>query len=170
MVDIVDAVLYERFERATRALEQATKGALTMSTVGTVTDRTPLRTLLGDHPTTHALRHGMLTSPILPLAFADVAIPHKAFKRVVREVEFDVAEIALMTLLMAQSRGVPLKLMPVVVFSRNPLRHLVCDRERRPFWLPYRRPFLHDHHRRLDPSAARGSVRRRRRTRRVGDA
>jgi 4,5-dihydroxyphthalate decarboxylase len=132
MVDIGDAVLYERFEPATRALEHATQGALTMSTVGTVTDRTPLRTLLGDHPTTRALRHGALTSPILPLAFADVAVPHKAFKRVVREVEFDVAEIALMTLLMAQSRGVPLKLMPVVVFSRNPLRHLVCDRERRP--------------------------------------
>ena len=103
-----------------------------MSTVGTVTARTPLRTLLGDHPTTHSLRHGALVSPILPLAFADVPVPHKAFKRVVRELEFDVAEIALMTLLMAQSRGVPLKLLPVVVFSRNPRRHLVCDRERRP--------------------------------------
>lgn len=103
-----------------------------MSTVGTMTARTPLRTLLGDYPTTHALRQGSLTSPTVPLAFADVAVPHKAFKRVVRDLEFDVAEIALMTLLMAQSRGVPLKLLPVVVFSRNPLRNLVCDRARRP--------------------------------------
>ena len=92
--------------------------------------RTPLRTLLGDYPTTHALRQGTSTSPIAPLAFADVAVPNKAFKRVVRDLEFDVAEIALMTFLMARSRGVPLKLLPVVVFSRNPLPHLVCDRER----------------------------------------
>ena len=32
-----------------------------------------------------------------------------------------------MTFLMARSRGVPLRLLPVVVFSRNPLPHLVCD-------------------------------------------
>jgi 4,5-dihydroxyphthalate decarboxylase len=92
---------------------------------------TPLRTLLGDYPTTHALRQGRLTSPIVPLAFADVAVPNKAFKRVVRDLEFDVAELALMTFLMARSRGVPLRLLPVVLFSRNPLVHLVCDRERR---------------------------------------
>src|SRR5262245_12145945 len=35
-----------------------------------------------------------------------------------------------MTFLMARSRGVPLRLLPVVVFSRNPLRYLVCDRRR----------------------------------------
>jgi 4,5-dihydroxyphthalate decarboxylase len=92
---------------------------------------TPLRTLLGDYPTTHALRQGTLTSLIVPLAFADVAVPNKAFKRVVRDLEFDVAELALMTFLMARSRGVPLRLLPVVVFSRNPLLHLVCDCERR---------------------------------------
>jgi 4,5-dihydroxyphthalate decarboxylase len=98
---------------------------------GPIAGRAPLRTLLGDHPTTHALRHGTLTSSILRLAFADVAVPNKAFKRVVRDVEFDVAELALMTFLMARSRGVPLRLLPVVVFSRNPLPLLVCDLERR---------------------------------------
>jgi 4,5-dihydroxyphthalate decarboxylase len=109
---------------------------------GTTTARIPLRTLLGDYPTTHAVRQGMVTSPIVALEFADVAVPNKAFKRVVRDLEFDVAEIALMTFLMARSRGVPLKLLPVVVFSRNPLPHLVCDRERRylvPADLPGRR-------------------------------
>jgi 4,5-dihydroxyphthalate decarboxylase len=93
--------------------------------------RVPLRTLLGDYPTTHALRQGTLASPVVPLDFADVAVPNKAFKRVVRDLEFDVAELALMTFLMARSRDVPLRLLPVVVFSRNPLPHLVCDIERR---------------------------------------
>jgi 4,5-dihydroxyphthalate decarboxylase len=107
-----------------------------------VTARAPLQTLLGDHPTTHALRSGGLTSAELPLTFADVAVPNKAFKRVVRGLEFDVAELALMTFLMARSRGVPLRLLPIVVFGRNPLPHLVCDVERRrltPGDLPGRR-------------------------------
>src|SRR5215813_9991223 len=94
-----------------------------------VSSKKALRTLLGDHPTTHALRRGALSSPRIPLEFADVAVPNKAFKRAVRDLEFDVAELALMTFLMARSRGVPLWLLPVVVFSRNPLRYLVCDRE-----------------------------------------
>jgi 4,5-dihydroxyphthalate decarboxylase len=93
--------------------------------------RAPLRTLLGDYPATHALRQGTLASPIVPLDFADVAVPNRAFKRVVRDLEFDAAELALMTFLMARSRGVALRLLPVVVFSRNPLPHLVCDIERR---------------------------------------
>ena len=92
--------------------------------------REPLRTLLGDYPTTRAVRQGTLISPRVPLAFADVTVPNKAFKRVVRDLEFDVAELALMTFLMARSRGVPLRLLPVVVFSRNPLPLLVCDTER----------------------------------------
>jgi 4,5-dihydroxyphthalate decarboxylase len=90
-----------------------------------------LRTLLGDYPTTRGLRQGALSSPIMALDFADVAVPNTAFKRVVRDLEFDVAELALMTFLMARSRGVPLRLLPVVVFSRNPLPHLVCDPQRR---------------------------------------
>ena len=92
--------------------------------------RSSLNTLLGDHPTTHALRSGSVASP-LPLVFADVPVPNKAFKRVVRDLEFDVAELALMTFLMARSRGIPLRLLPVVVFSRNPLPHLICDVDRR---------------------------------------
>ena len=92
----------------------------------------PLRTLLGEYPGTRAIRRGVVASARVPLAFADVAVPNRAFKRVVRDLEFDVAELALMTFLMARSRGVPLRLLPVVVFSRNPLVHLVHDRDRRP--------------------------------------
>src|SRR4029079_11760037 len=91
----------------------------------------PLRTLLGDYPTTHALRQGIVRSAELALAFADVAVPNRAFKRAVRELEFDVTELALMTFLMARSRDIPLYLLPVVIFARNPLPYLVCDRHRR---------------------------------------
>jgi 4,5-dihydroxyphthalate decarboxylase len=85
-----------------------------------------LRALLGQHPVTRALREGGVASPVARFDFVEAATPNKAFKRVVREVEFDVAELALMTFLMARSRGVPLRLFPVVLFSRNPLPYLVC--------------------------------------------
>jgi 4,5-dihydroxyphthalate decarboxylase len=81
--------------------------------------------LLGDYPATRALRQGRIAAPGVTLDFAEVAVPHKAFKRVVRDLEFDVAELALMTFLMARSRDVPLRLLPVVLFSRNPLDLLV---------------------------------------------
>jgi 4,5-dihydroxyphthalate decarboxylase len=83
------------------------------------------RTLLGHYPATQALRVGRVSAPEFSLDFADVPVPHKAFKRVVRDLEFDVAELALMTFLMARSRGVPLRLLPVALFTRNPLNLLV---------------------------------------------
>ena len=83
------------------------------------------RTLLGDYPATRALRQGRVVSSELALDVADVAVPHRGFKRVVRDLEFDVAELALMTFLMARSRGAPLRLLPVVLFSRNPFALLV---------------------------------------------
>ena len=43
--------------------------------------RLRLRTLPGDHPTTHALREGTVSSPALALDFADVAVANKAFNR-----------------------------------------------------------------------------------------
>jgi 4,5-dihydroxyphthalate decarboxylase len=85
-----------------------------------------MRALLGHYPVTRAVWERRVQSPLVELAFADVPVPNKAFKRVVRDVEFDVAELALMTFLMARSRGVPLRLLPVALFSRNPLAHLVC--------------------------------------------
>ena len=90
------------------------------------------RALLGTYPATRALREGRIASPAVHLDFADVDVPHKAFKRVVRDLEFDVAELALMTFLMARSRGAPLRLLPIVLFGRNPLTLLVHRVDRGP--------------------------------------
>ena len=53
-----------------------------------------LHTLLGEYPGTLALKRGEVRSSGIALDFADVEMPHTAFKRVVREIEFDVAELA----------------------------------------------------------------------------
>ena len=84
-----------------------------------------LKTLLGDYPVTHALRDGSVRSDMVKLDIADVKVPHTAFKRVVRDLEFDVAEIAIVTYLMAKSFGKPLRLLPAVMFGRFQHPYLV---------------------------------------------
>ena len=77
-----------------------------------------LKTLLGDHPTTLALKNGHISSPHVALDIADIPQAFVAFKRVVRDLEFDVAELAIVTYLMARAHGKPYTLLPVVVLSR----------------------------------------------------
>ena len=91
-----------------------------------------LAALLGDYPVTRALKAGEVRSPRLALEFAAVATPSSAFKRVVREAAFDVAEVALVTYLMAKERGVPLVLLPAVVLARFQHPLLVCAAARGP--------------------------------------
>jgi 4,5-dihydroxyphthalate decarboxylase len=64
------------------------------------------------------------------LDFADVKVPNTAFKRVVRDLAFDVAELAIVTFLMARARGVPLTLLPAVVLARFQHPYLVYDASR----------------------------------------
>jgi 4,5-dihydroxyphthalate decarboxylase len=90
----------------------------------------PLRALLGDYPVTRALRRGALTSPMVQLDFADVTPVSSAFKRVVRSLEFDVAELAIVTFLLARAHGKPLVLLPAVVVGRFQHPYLVYDKGR----------------------------------------
>jgi len=89
-----------------------------------------LRALLGDYPNTRALRQGALRSAQVAFDFAEVKQAHTAFKRVVRDLEFDVAELALVTFLMAKAWGKPLVLLPAVVTARFQHPFLVYNAER----------------------------------------
>ena len=77
-----------------------------------------LRTLLGDYAVTSALKKGEIHSSHVSLDFADVNPPSAGFKRVVRDLEFDVAELAIVTFLMARAQGKPLALLPAVLVAR----------------------------------------------------
>ncbi len=90
----------------------------------------PLTTLLGDYPVTAALKGGQVPSSLVRLDFADVKRPAAAFQRVVRTLEFDVAELALMTFLIAKAYGKPLVLLPAVVLARFQHPFLVFNAER----------------------------------------
>src|SRR5262245_29062599 len=84
-----------------------------------------LKTLLGDYPVTEALKSGRVASSLVQLDYADVTPPHHGFKRVVRDLEFDVAEIAIVTFLMAKAHGKPYVLLPAVMFGRFQHPYLV---------------------------------------------
>ncbi len=91
-----------------------------------------MKALLGDYPVTAALKAGEVRSDRVRLEFADIRPPSAAFKRVVRNLEFDVAELAITTFLMAKAFGKPLRLLPAVVVGRLQHSFLVHDAERGP--------------------------------------
>ena len=91
-----------------------------------------LPTLLGEYPGTRALRRGEVKSDAVRLDFADVKSAASAFKRVVRDLEFEVAELAVVTFLLAKAHGKPLVLLPAVVLGRFQHPFLVYNRERGP--------------------------------------
>ncbi|MCK1641949.1 hypothetical protein IVA95_31480 [Bradyrhizobium sp. 157] len=77
-----------------------------------------LRTLLGDHPGTAALKNGSIGSDLVAFDFAPYSPTNKGFKPMVREAAFDVSEMAIVTYLMAKSFGKPMVLLPDVVLAR----------------------------------------------------
>jgi 4,5-dihydroxyphthalate decarboxylase len=91
-----------------------------------------VKTLLGDYPVTLPLKKGEVRSPSVSFDFADVKAPSTAFKRVVRNLEFDCAELAIVTFLMAKAHGKPLVLLPAVVMARFQHPHIVYNAERGP--------------------------------------
>src|SRR5947208_2189597 len=73
-----------------------------------------LSTLIGDYPVTKQFR-----THTDKFAFAELkGGPAAEFKRVVRKLEFDVAEMAIMTHLIAKAHGKPYRLLPFVVLAR----------------------------------------------------
>jgi 4,5-dihydroxyphthalate decarboxylase len=91
-----------------------------------------VKALLGDYPCTAALKDGRVRSDRLRLEFEDVRPPSAGFKRVVRGLEFDVAELAITTFLMAKAAGKPYRLLPAVVLARMQHARLVRNAERGP--------------------------------------
>jgi 4,5-dihydroxyphthalate decarboxylase len=86
-----------------------------------------LRTLLGDHPCTAALKNGSLKSDLVAFDFAEYSPTNKGFKPMVRDEAFDVSEMAIVTYLMAKSFGKPMVLLPNVVVARFQHAHALYD-------------------------------------------
>jgi 4,5-dihydroxyphthalate decarboxylase len=84
-----------------------------------------LKTLMGDHPITKQFK-----TRTDKLDFVECKAAAPFFKRVVRNLEFDVAEMAIMTYLLAKVHGKPYRLLPFTVMARFQHPYLVYNAEK----------------------------------------
>ncbi len=84
-----------------------------------MTDKITLKSMLGDYKNTLALKRGEVSSPLVDFEFADVKVPNTAFKRLVRNKEFDFSELAIVTYLQAKNFGTPYVLLPATMVGRG---------------------------------------------------
>ncbi|HEY4251994.1 MAG TPA: ABC transporter substrate-binding protein [Roseomonas sp.] len=103
---------------------------------------TTLQAAIGRYPGTAALKDGRIASDLLRLDFADVPVINRAFAPMVRDLRFDVSEMAIATFLQARAAGVPIVLLPVVLVQRFQQSAMLCRADsdlRGPADLPGRR-------------------------------
>ena len=89
-----------------------------------------LRTVLGNYPHTLPLKRGEIASGAVRLDFVDVKPTHLAFKPMVRELAYDVCEMAIVTFLMAKAHGKPLALLPALMLGRFQHHCMLYNAER----------------------------------------
>ena len=87
-----------------------------------------LKTLIGDYPVTKQFRTRTDRFDLAPFQGSVATM----FKRVVRNLEFDVAEMAIMTFLVAKAFNKPYRLLPFVVMARYQHPYLVTGKSLSP--------------------------------------
>ncbi len=97
----------------------------------TTPDKVKLFTLMGSYPNAMALKDGRIKSNLVEFDFADVKVSNTAFKPLVREAKFDLAEVAIVTFLQARYYGKPYVLIPATVVGRGQLHTIAYNPERR---------------------------------------
>ncbi|WP_428540392.1 ABC transporter substrate-binding protein [Rhodopila sp.] len=101
-----------------------------------------LRAAIADYPHVRAIKHGSVASERVRFDFEDVPHITRAFRRMVRTLDFDLCEIALTTVAQAHAFGKPIRALPIVVMRGFHHAALVCPAEstiRRPADLPGKR-------------------------------
>ena len=93
-------------------------------------DKVKLFTLMGSYPNAMALKEGRIGSDLLEFDFADVKVSNTAFKPLVREARFDLAEVAIVTFLQAKHYGKPYVLIPATVVGRGQLHTIAYNPQR----------------------------------------
>jgi 4,5-dihydroxyphthalate decarboxylase len=85
-----------------------------------------LRTALGKSPLVRALKEGTVVSDRVGFDFVEVEPVTRAFRRMVRTLEFDLCEIALTTHAQARAYGKPITALPVVLLRGLHHGALIC--------------------------------------------
>jgi 4,5-dihydroxyphthalate decarboxylase len=94
---------------------------------------TPVTTLnaaFDDYPNTLALKRGEVESSRIAFTFSDIKPANRFFKPMVRELKFDVSEMAIATFVQAKAYGKPLVLIPATVMGRFQHGAILCNAAR----------------------------------------
>ncbi len=89
-------------------------------------DATTLSVALGAYGQDRAFRTRLNASGAVRFDFADIKPVNRAFAPMVRELRFDISELALVTFLQAKAYGKPLVLLPIAVATRFQEQALLC--------------------------------------------
>ena len=95
-----------------------------------MTEKMKLATLLGNYPVAAAIRNGNIKSDLVEFDIADIKVSNTAFKPLVREAKFDVAELAIVTYLQAKAAGKAYTLIPATVVGRGQHHTIAYNPER----------------------------------------
>jgi 4,5-dihydroxyphthalate decarboxylase len=91
---------------------------------------TTLSAALDDYPHTLALKRGDFKSPRVAFGFSDIRPANRFFKPMVRELKFDVSEMAIATYVQAKAYGKPLVLLPATMMGRFQHGTILCNAAR----------------------------------------
>jgi 4,5-dihydroxyphthalate decarboxylase len=94
---------------------------------------TPITTLnaaFDDYPQTLPLKRGEVESSRIAFTFSDIKPANRFFKPMVRELKFDVSEMAIATFVQAKAYGKPLVLIPATVMGRFQHGAILCNAAR----------------------------------------
>jgi len=78
-----------------------------------------LHTLLGNHANTKALKSGQVSSPFVHFDYFEVKVANTQFKALVRDLKYDLGELAIVTYLQAMVYGKPYLLLPATIVGRS---------------------------------------------------
>jgi 4,5-dihydroxyphthalate decarboxylase len=90
------------------------------------TQVTTLSAAFDDYPHTLPLKRGDIHSSRLALTFSEVRPANRFFKPMVRELKFDVSEMAIATYVQAKVHGKPLVLLPATMMGRFQHGTILC--------------------------------------------
>jgi 4,5-dihydroxyphthalate decarboxylase len=89
-----------------------------------------LNVAFDDYPQTRALKSGAVKSDRVALNFSDIKPANRFFKPMVRELKFDISEMAIATYLQAKAYGKPLTLIPATIMGRFQHGTILCNATR----------------------------------------
>jgi 4,5-dihydroxyphthalate decarboxylase len=95
-------------------------------TMSVDTEVATLSAAFDDYPHTLPLKRGEIRSPHLALTFSDIRPANRFFKPMVRELKFDVSEMAIATYVQAKAYRKPLVLLPATMMGRFQHGTILC--------------------------------------------